>query len=283
MNITTVGVLGSGVMGGGIAQMFAENGVRVLLWDVDRKITEKGMENIKKRLTKSVEKGKIGQNRLEKIMKGIQSAPSLDAMRDAQLVIEAVIEDFNVKTDIYRRLENIIPSTTIVGTNTSSLSVASLSSSFQTPGRFLGIHFFNPPTKLELVELVSTDATSAEAESTIREFLTVCGKTPVKVNESPGFIVNRLLLPMINDAAKLLDAGVAETTAIDTAMRLGALHPVGPLELADIIGLDVCVKILNEMASALDNPACEPAAALLERVETGRLGRKTKHGFYDYE
>ena len=281
--IKTIGVLGSGVMGGGIAQMFAEKGFDVLLWDVEARIAEDGFGKIKKRLMKSAEKGKIDIATAEAVCGRIKPLGTLEEISGAELVIEAVLEDIKVKSDLYRKLEELISSECIVGTNTSSLSVQALSGSWRKPERFLGIHFFNPPTKLELVEMILTDKTAEETTAKVKEVLGKCDKTAVNVKDSPGFIVNRLLLPMINEAAKLLDSGAADVSAIDTAMRLGALHPVGPLELADLIGLDVCKKILESMADSMKDTFYKPAKAINERVASGRLGRKSGAGFYDYD
>jgi len=252
-----------------------------LLWDVRPEITEKGIKKIEKRLNKSLEKGKIDAETVNNVMSRIVSA-ELEQMSSAEIIIEAVVEDFVVKTELYLKLEQLVQETTIIGTNTSSLSVMKLSDNLQKPERFLGIHFFNPPTKLELVELILTGKTTSNNINKIKENLTACGKTTVEVKDSPGFIANRLLIPMINEAAKLLDEKVAKVEDIDTAMCLGALHPVGPLQLADLIGLDVCKKILDILAENLNNPSFKPAKALVERVESGRLGRKTNAGFYEY-
>ena len=280
--IQTIGILGAGVMGGGIAQMFAEKDFNVLLWDVEPAIAASGFEKIKTRLMKSAEKRKIEISVTESIISRIRPVASLLEMPEAGLVVEAVVENINIKAELYRSLEKIISPDAIVGTNTSSLSVEALSENWQRPERFMGIHFFNPPTKLELVELIQAQKTSADAVAKVKEILEKCGKTTVDVKDSPGFIVNRLLLPMINEAARLLDSGVAETSAIDTAMRLGSLHPTGPLELADLIGLDVCQKILESMAVSLKNPFYGPAKAITERVAKGELGRKSGSGFYKY-
>jgi 3-hydroxybutyryl-CoA dehydrogenase len=282
MAVKTIGVLGAGVMGGGIAQLFAEHDFPVILWDVGPGLAEQGARNIRQRLRKSAEKGKITPDTVEKIMSLIRPVEKLEDLADAALVIEAVIENFEAKTGLYQRLEEVVTPAAIVGTNTSSLSVRDLAAVWRRSERFLGVHFFNPPTKLELVELVLTDRTAAETVATVKAMLTACGKTPVTVKDSPGFIVNRLLLPMINEAAKLIDAQVASVEDVDKAMCLGALHPTGPLQLADLIGLDVCRKILEGLAETLNNPGFKPAKALVERVEAGRLGRKTGAGFYEY-
>lgn len=282
MEIKCVGVLGSGIMGGGIAQMFAENDFEVLLWDVEHDFAVKGMAGIEKRLRKSLEKGGIDAGAFSRITGHLRIADSLEALGGAQLIIEAVIEDFEVKSNLYKQLEQVISADTVVGTNTSSLSVNELAAAWRDPSRFLGVHFFNPPTKLELVEMIMTGRESETAVAAVRTVLDKCRKTPVQVKDSPGFIVNRLLLPMINEAAKLVDEGVASVEDIDTAMNLGALHPAGPLKVADLIGLDVCMKILDGMAVSLDNPFYRPAPAIAGRVRAGKLGRKSGAGFYNY-
>jgi len=263
MNKEIIGVIGAGTMGGGIAQMFAENGFKTLLWDVSDAFIDKGIENIQKRLNKSVEKGKLTVNEAEKVFRQINKADDLNKFSEADLVIEAIIENFDVKIDLYKTLEKIIGAETIIGSNTSSLSVTELSSNLASPERFLGIRFFNPPTKLELVELISTASLGPEVTQKVGELLNRCGKSAVSVNDSPGFIVNRLLLPFINEAAKLLDSGVADAEGIDTAMRLGTLHPAGPLQVADLIGLDICKDILEQLAESLNQPNYKPAKSML--------------------
>ncbi len=280
--INTIAVLGSGVMGGGIAQMFAEKGFCVLLWDVKPEFAEKGFAKIKGRLMKSAEKGKIDAGEAEAVISRIKLIADFQEIGEAGLVIEAVIENAEIKRDLYRSLEDAVSTDAIVGTNTSSLSVEELAEGWKNPSRFLGVHFFNPPTKLELVELIVSSKTFSDVAQTVKDILVKCGKTPVEVKDSPGFIVNRLLLPMINEAAKLLESGAADAPSIDAAMKLGALHPVGPLELADLIGLDVCKKILDKMAEALDDPFYKSASAINDRVAAGKLGRKSGAGFYEY-
>ena len=282
MNKEMIGIIGAGTMGGGIAQMFAENGFQTLLWDVNDNFANKGIEKIQKRLNKSVERGKLTAERAEGILSRINKADDLSEFAATDLVIEAIIEDYDVKTELYKKLETIVGAETIIGSNTSSLSVSDLSINLNAPERFLGIHFFNPPTKLELVEVIATPSLCPKVSQKVNDILTRCGKTAVKVNDSPGFIVNRLLLPFINEAAKLLDTGVAEAEDIDTAMRLGALHPVGPLQVADLIGLDICKDILEKLAESLNQENYKPAKAIIDLVKAGKLGRKTGEGFHVY-
>lgn len=282
MNKEMIGIIGAGTMGGGIAQMFAENGFQTLLWDVNDNFANKGIEKIQKRLNKSVERGKLTAERAEGILSRINKADDLSEFATTALVIEAIIEDYDVKTELYKKLETIVGTETIIGSNTSSLSVSDLSSNLNAPERFLGIHFFNPPTKLELVEVIATPSLCPKVSQKVNDILIRCGKTAVKVNDSPGFIVNRLLLPFINEAAKLLDTGVAKAEDIDTAMRLGTLHPAGPLQVADLIGLDICKDILDKLAESLNQENYKPAKAIIDLVKAGKLGRKTGEGFHVY-
>jgi 3-hydroxybutyryl-CoA dehydrogenase len=282
MHNQTIGVVGTGVMGGGIAQLFAERGFQTLIWDTTPAATTNGERQIRQRIDAGVAKDKLAADEAGAILSRIQPVDDLTELAGAALVIEAVIEDFDAKAGLFARIEKAVSSRTAIGTNTSSLSVSALARTLVHPERFMGIHFFNPPTKLELVEVIGTSALASEVLERVRNILTRCGKTAVNVKDSPGFIVNRLLLPLINEAARLVDAGVASPAEIDTAMRLGALHPAGPLQVADLIGLDVCHQILTTLSRALDQSAYLPAASLRERVEAGHLGRKTGRGFYTY-
>ncbi len=277
-----IGVVGSGVMGGGIAQMFAENGFQTLVWDTKEEYASKGVANIRKRLDKSAEKGKLSPADVEAITGRIKTVKELEDLASADLVVEAVIEDAETKRAIFHRLEKVLRPLAILGTNTSSLSVTELARNLSSPERFLGIHFFNPPTKLELVELIVLPGLNPDVLRKTREILSACGKTSVTVKDSPGFIVNRLLLPFINEAAKLVDEGVASPEEIDKAMCLGALHPAGPLQVADLIGLDVCKNILETLSKSLQSPMYKPAKSIVNLVEAGKLGRKSGQGFHCY-
>ena len=281
-SINVIGVLGSGVMGGGIAQMFAAAGKDVLLWDVDSETREKGIKTIAKRLEKSVGKGTLTTADASAVMERIKPAGSSKDLRSAQLVIEAVIEDEAAKRKVIQEVSSALNDNAIFATNTSSLSVSSLAEAGRTPRQFLGLHFFNPPTKLELVEVVPTPQTDSRTVEAAKELLTECGKTPVVVKDSPGFIVNRLLLLLANEAARMVDEGVASPEDIDTAMRLGALHPAGPLTVADLIGLDTCRKILDTLQNRMQRQDFAPANAIRESVAKGKLGRKSGSGFFDY-
>ena len=269
-------------MGGGIAQFFAEQGKDVLLWDVSREILGKGRGAIASRLKKSAEKGKITTDEADKIIQAIRPVENLADLQSADLVIEAVVENLEVKKEIFSRLNYICGQDCIVGTNASSLSVNEVGSVYGRPENFLGIHFFNPPTKLELVEIIPATATSPAVVETVMDLLTRCGKTPVLVKDCPGFIVNRLLLLQINEAARMADEKVATPADIDTAMRLGAMHPVGPLAVADLIGLDTCLNILRILKGKTGLAAYTPSRGLEALVAAGKLGRKTGEGFFKY-
>jgi len=278
--IERIGVVGAGVMGSGIAQMFAEQGGTVLLWDLDSDRLEKGLSQIRMRLKRGVEKQQRTPEQSDRIFSRIIPAPALHSFGEVQLAVEAVTENLKIKQRVLADLSAVIPGTAIAASNTSSLSIEELSRAVAGPQRFLGLHFFNPPTRLELVEVVPAARTSHDVLREARAFLRACGKTPVVVKDTPGFIVNRLLLLMINEAARMLDEGVATAEDIDAAMRLGALHPVGPLALADLIGLDTCTSILNVFQAKLGASSYEPAHSLHTLVSEGRLGRKSGGGFF---
>lgn len=282
MDINVIAVIGAGTMGSGIAQMFAENGFVTRLWDVNATLTNKGIGAIRSRMNKSVEKGNLTAAAADECFDRLRPATTLTELADADLVIEAIYEDATAKTALYRQLEEIVKPKTLIGTNTSSLSVTELSTALARPERFLGLHFFNPPTRLALVEVITTATFAVDRLAEVTALLQRCGKQPVTVKDSPGFIVNRLLLPFINAAARLVDDGIASPADIDAAMRLGTLHPAGPLQVADLIGLDICCDILDKLAESLNDPNYRPVPALTTRVAAGHLGRKSGAGFYTY-
>ena len=280
MSIDTIGIIGAGVMGGGIAQFFAEREARVLLWDADPNALWRGVGAVYERLKKSAEKGNLTEEQVQGIMSRLNGVEDLAAFRPVDLVIEAIVEDASAKKELLAKLGEAVSDDTIIGTNTSSLSVTELAAACPHPERFLGIHFFNPPTRLELVEVVPAPQTAPAVVETVKGFLSEYGKTPVVVKDSPGFIVNRLLLLMINEAARMVDEGVATAADIDTAMHLGALHPAGPLAVADLIGLDTCEHILEVLHDMLGESSYAPAGGITERVKEGKLGRKSGEGFF---
>jgi len=282
MKINTIAVIGAGVMGGGIAQFFAETGCPVLLSDMNPELLDSGIGAIRGRLEKSAAKGKIPIARVDDVMSRIAPVGSLTALTEADLIVEAVVEDMAVKQSLLTELSLHVGRDAVLATNTSSLSVTEMSTAVTRPERFLGIHFFNPPTKLKLIEIVPTPLTSGRVVDRVSAMLAACGKTPVRVKDSPGFIVNRLLLLLINEAAKMVDEGVATAEDIDTAMQLAALHPAGPLAVADLIGLDTISKILDTLGHRMDTAKYAPADAITNAIADGRLGRKSGQGFHTY-
>lgn len=276
MSIDTIGIIGAGVMGGGIAQFFMERGLRVTIWDDDDNAMGRCIAQISERVIRSAEKNNQSELQVAEILSRLGDVE----WSEVDLVIEAIVEDMAAKQALLAKLGEAVSDETIIGTNTSSLSVTELAAACPHPERFLGIHFFNPPTRLELVEVVPAPQTAPAIVETVKGFLHEYGKTPVTVKDSPGFIVNRLLLLMINEAARMVDEGVASAADIDTAMRLGALHPAGPLAVADLIGLDTCEHILEVLHDTLGESSYAPADGITGRVKEGKLGRKSGEGFF---
>ncbi|MHB0936864.1 MAG: 3-hydroxyacyl-CoA dehydrogenase family protein [Armatimonadota bacterium] len=276
MSIDTIGIIGAGVMGGGIAQFFMERGLRVTIWDDDDNAMGRCIAQISERVMRSAEKNNQSELQVAEILSRLGDVE----WSEVDLVIEAIVEDASAKKALLAKLGEVLPVSAIIGTNTSSLSVTELAEACPHPERFLGIHFFNPPTKLELVEVVPAAQTAPGTVEAVQGFLREYGKTPVVVKDAPGFIVNRLLLLMINEAARMVDEGVATAADIDTAMRLGALHPAGPLAVADLIGLDTCEHILEALHGTLGESSYAPADGITQRVKEGKLGRKSGEGFF---
>jgi 3-hydroxybutyryl-CoA dehydrogenase len=269
-------VVGAGQMGGGIAQVVAASGRRVSLVDDAPGAVERGLQSIERSLTKLAEKG--GADPAE-VLPRIQPAEELVP---ADLLIEAVIEDAAVKTDVFRRADEVLPPAAILASNTSSIPITSLAAATSRPQQVIGMHFFNPVPVLKLVEVIRGLETSDETARAIVDLATELGKTPAEARDLPGFVSNRILMPFINEAAYALLEGVGEAEAIDTIAKLGFAHPIGPLALADLIGLDTCVAIMEVLHEGLGDPKYAPCPLLRQYVQAGRLGRKTGRGFYTY-
>jgi 3-hydroxybutyryl-CoA dehydrogenase len=278
-----VGVIGSGTMGAGIAQVAATAGHSVFLVDTSLERAESSRDRIASGLRKVVEKGKMTQADADAVLERITPSESLHDLQFAGYVIEAVFESFETKAEILNDLGAILPEDTVVASNTSSISITRLAECFARPELVIGMHFFNPVPVMTLVELIRGRQTSDETAETAREMAKAFGKTPIDVRDSPGFVVNRVMMPMIKEAIALLQEEVASREGIDDSMRLGAAHPMGPLQLADLIGLDVVLSIMEVLRRDLDDPWYEPPRLLRDLVEAGKLGRKTREGFYVYD
>ncbi|NLP24063.1 MAG: 3-hydroxybutyryl-CoA dehydrogenase [Syntrophomonadaceae bacterium] len=280
--IKKVGVVGAGTMGAGIAQITAEAGLDVVLVDLEEKFVNRGMENILKNWNKAVKKGNRTDEEIDQIKLRLTGTTNYDNLKDCQLIIEAVVEKMSIKKELFGKLDRICPADTIFASNTSALSITELAASTSRPTTVIGVHFFNPVPAMKLVELIPGAETTAKTVATMKEFCNTIGKEAIPVKESPGFIVNRLLIPYINEAAILFDHGVASAAEIDQAMKLGANMPMGPLALADLIGIDVCLMIMEYFFNEMADSKYRPALSFRQKVRAGHLGRKTGRGFFDY-
>lgn len=282
MQIKTLGVIGAGQMGGGIAQVAATSGIKVILHDISTDFVERGMAAIAKNLQRSVEKGKMSGDEVKAILAGISPGTDMANMQSADFVVEAASEIEEIKFKIFARLDEICPPHAILSSNTSSIPIGRFASRTKRPDKVIGMHFMNPVPVMKLVEVIRALPTSDETYQTTVELTEKMGKTPAEANDFPGFIANRILLPMINEAIFCLYQGVGDKESIDTVMKLGMNHPMGPLALADLIGLDTCLAILNTLHQGLGDPKYRPCPLLRQYVESGWLGRKSGRGFYQY-
>jgi len=282
VNIETVGVIGAGQMGAGIAEVVAQAGLPVSLNDVAEERINAALATINGHLSRQVSKGQMDEAERRAILDRIQVARTLDKLADCDLVVEAASENEEVKRKIFTALRPFLKPEAIVASNTSSISITRLASVTANPERFIGIHFMNPVPRMQLVELIRGIATKDDTFEAAKAFVTRLGKTATMSEDFPAFIVNRILLPMINEAVYTLYEGVGSVEAIDTAMRLGANHPMGPLQLADFIGLDTCLAVMQVLHEGLADSKYRPCPLLVKYVEAGWLGRKTQRGFYDY-
>lgn len=278
-----VTVIGAGTMGNGIAHTFAQSGYKVALVDISDASLERGMATITKNLDRMIKKAAISEGDKENTLGNITTYTKLEeGVKGADLVVEAATENVNIKLDIFRQLDEICAPETILGSNTSSISITKIGAATNRPDKVIGMHFMNPVPIMKLVEVIRGYATSDEVTNTIMELSRDLKKSPVEVNDYPGFVANRILMPMINEAIITLHEGVAGVEEIDTVMKLGMAHPMGPLQLADFIGLDVCLSIMNVLFDGFGNPKYAPCPLLVNMVMAGKLGAKSKEGFYDY-
>jgi 3-hydroxybutyryl-CoA dehydrogenase len=280
--IKSIGVIGSGTMGNGIAQVAARSGFQVLMRDLTEDFLKRGLSNIDKSLQRDVDKERLRVEEKQEIISRIETTTELDSLNAVDFVVEAISEDFAIKSELFKNLDAIVRPEVILASNTSSISITKLAGVTKRPDRFIGMHFFNPVPVMKLVEVVRGIATSDETFATVRDLGVALGKTPVEVNDSPGFVSNRVLLPMINEAIYALYEGVGTVEAIDEVMKLGMNHPMGPLQLADFIGLDVCLAIMNVLYDGFNDSKYRACPLLKKYVDAGWLGRKSGKGFYEY-
>jgi 3-hydroxybutyryl-CoA dehydrogenase len=278
----TFGVIGAGTMGNGIAQVAARAGFDVVMRDVSEDFIERGLAAIDKSLQRDVDKARLSGEDKQQIVARIRTTTAIDDLAGCDFVVEAINENLEAKTELFRQLDRLVRPDVILATNTSSISITRLAAATSRPDRFIGMHFMNPVPVMKLVEVIRGIATSDETYATTRELALGLGKTPVEVNDAPGFVSNRVLMPMINEAIFALYEGVGTPQAIDEIMKLGMNHPMGPLQLADFIGLDVCLAIMNVLYDGFNDSKYRPCPLLKKYVDAGWLGRKTGRGFYEY-
>ena len=281
--IKTVGVLGAGTMGNGIAHVFARSGYGVWLCDVDQQFLYRGIETIRKNLGREVGKEKISQDDMDAAMGRITGTLDRSALAECDFIVEAATERFEIKSQIFAELDALLPANVILASNTSSISITRLAAKTARPEQVIGMHFFNPVPVMKLVEVIRGLQTSQATYDTVKALAERLGKTPVEVNDAAGFVSNRVLMPLLNEAMYAVMEGVATVEAVDEVFKLGMAHPMGPLTLADFIGLDVCLDIMRVLLDGLGDPKYRPCPLLIRMVDAGWLGRKSGRGFYKYE
>ena len=283
MEIKRIGVIGAGIMGSGIAQVAARSGYDVIIEDIEHSLVNKAIQTIDKYFSKDINKGKLSKEDYEQIKSRIKGTTNInEAVGDADVVIEAVFEKMDIKKDLIKKVSEFVSDDTIFASNTSSLSISEMASVYRRPNRFIGMHFFNPVPLMKLVELIKGLATSEETHQLVTDLAVKMGKTVINVNESPGFAVNRILVPMINEAIYTLMEGIATAEDIDTGAKLGYGHPIGPLALADLIGLDTLLMVMDTLYREFSDSKYRPCPLLRKMVRGGYLGRKTGRGFFEY-
>ena len=282
MKISTIGIVGSGTMGSGISQVAALTGYYIVMQDVSEEATSRSLGTIDKSMQRLVDREKITADAKDTAIRKIRSTTNLSDLADCDLVIEAATENMTLKLDLFEEIDKVVHPEAIIASNTSSLSLTKLASVSNSPDKVIGMHFFNPVPMMALVEIIRALQTSDDTFTRVDELTREFGKTPISVKDSPGFVVNRMLVPMINEAVFILHEGIASADEIDAAMKLGAGHPMGPLALADMIGIDVCLYVMNILLEEFGDSKFRPCPLLKQMVDAGYLGRKSSKGFFDY-